>query len=106
MPIRIFVTGGTFDKEYNEISGQLYFKETHLPEMIASSRVTPKSTVKTLMMIDSPDMKPEDRELVVKEWNAASEEAVPAKRCGKSYWKLRTCIPFSVCLPVSSMPMA
>lgn len=61
MSIRIFVTGGTFDKEYNEITGQLFFKETHLPEMIARSRVSPQVTVTTLMMIDSLDMKPIDR---------------------------------------------
>ena len=30
MAIRIFITGGTFDKEYNEIDGKLYFKDTHL----------------------------------------------------------------------------
>ena len=64
MSIRIFVTGGTFDKEYNEINGQLFFKETHLPEMIARSRVSPQVTVTTLMMIDSLDMKPIDRELI------------------------------------------
>ncbi len=76
MPIRIFVTGGTFDKEYNEITGQLYFKETHLPEMITRSRVTPEVTVRTLMMIDSLDMKPRDRELIMKECNAASEDQI------------------------------
>ena len=64
MSIRIFVTGGTFDKEYNEITGQLFFKETHLPEMITRSRVSPQVTVTTLMMIDSLDMKPIDRELI------------------------------------------
>jgi L-asparaginase len=64
MSIRIFVTGGTFDKEYNEITGQLFFKDTHLPEMITRSRVSPQVTVTTLMMIDSLDMKPIDRELI------------------------------------------
>jgi len=29
MAIRIFITGGTFDKEYNELTGQLWFKDTH-----------------------------------------------------------------------------
>jgi L-asparaginase len=76
MAIRIFVTGGTFDKEYNEITGQLFFKETHLPEMIARSRVTPAVTVKTLMMIDSLDMTPGDRTLIVNECNAASENQI------------------------------
>lgn len=76
MSIRIFVTGGTFDKEYNEITGELYFKETHLPEMISRSRVFPKVAVSTLMMIDSLDMKQEDRELIVNQCIAADEEKI------------------------------
>src|ERR1700730_847315 len=76
MAIRIFVTGGTFDKEYNEITGQLFFKETHLPEMIARSRVSPSVAVTTLMMIDSLDMKPVDRELILKSCMGASEDLI------------------------------
>ncbi len=76
MPIRIFVTGGTFDKEYNEITGQLFFKETHLPEMIARSRVTPQVIVTTLMMIDSLDMKPMDREMIINQCNHTPEEKI------------------------------
>jgi L-asparaginase len=76
MAIRIFVTGGTFDKEYNEITGQLYFKETHLPEMITRSRVSPEVAVTTLMMIDSLDMKPGDRELIVNSCKTAVEERI------------------------------
>jgi L-asparaginase len=76
MAIRIFVTGGTFDKEYNEITVQLFFKETHLPEMITRSRVTPEVTVRTLMMIDSLDMTPGDRMLIVNQCNAAKEDKI------------------------------
>jgi L-asparaginase len=76
MSIRIFVTGGTFDKEYNEITGQLFFKETHLPEMITRSRVTPRVEVTTLMMIDSLDMAPADRELIANQCNAAKESRI------------------------------
>ena len=76
MSIRIFVTGGTFDKEYNEITGQLFFKETHLPEMIARSRVSPQVTVTTLMMIDSLDMKPIDRELIANQCINTPEEKI------------------------------
>ena len=38
MSIRVFITGGTFDKEYNEITGQLYFNDSHLPEMLELGR--------------------------------------------------------------------
>ena len=76
MSIRIFVTGGTFDKEYNEITGQLFFKETHLPEMIARSRVRPQVTVTTLMMIDSLDMKPIDRALIANQCINTPEDKI------------------------------
>ena len=56
MAIRIFITGGTFDKEYNELNGQLYFKDTHLPEMLKLGRCRLDVDLRTLMMIDSLEM--------------------------------------------------
>lgn len=56
MTIRIFVTGGTFDKEYNELTGELYFKDTHLQEMLALGRNQTDVKVSTLFMIDSLQM--------------------------------------------------
>jgi len=76
MAIRIFVTGGTFDKEYNELTGELYFKETHLPEMLVRSRNTVDTTVRTLMMIDSLNMTEEDRELIVHQCRNAQEDKI------------------------------
>lgn len=65
MAIQIFVTGGTFDKEYDMIKGQLYFKDTHLPEIFALSRCTLDIKIRTLMMIDSLEMTDEERELIL-----------------------------------------
>lgn len=62
--IQLFVTGGTFDKEYNYISGSLFFKDTHLPAMFERGRCTLEVDIKTLMMIDSIDMREEDREII------------------------------------------
>lgn len=62
--IQIFVTGGTFDKEYNYITGALYFKDTHLPEMFDRGRSTLDVDIKTLMMIDSLEMTEADREII------------------------------------------
>uniref|UniRef100_A0A7C4YSB0 Asparaginase n=1 Tax=candidate division WOR-3 bacterium TaxID=2052148 RepID=A0A7C4YSB0_UNCW3 len=62
--IRIFVTGGTFDKEYNELTGSLYFKETHIHQMLELGRCKVPVEIRTLMMIDSLDMKDEDREII------------------------------------------
>jgi L-asparaginase len=62
--IKIFITGGTFDKEYNELNGSLFFRKTHLPEMLKFGRCRLSIKTETLMMIDSLDMKNKDRELI------------------------------------------
>jgi L-asparaginase len=74
--IRIFVTGGTFDKEYDEIRGELYFKDTHLPEMLALGRSQLKVDVRTLMMIDSLEMTEDDRNLIVEQCRKAKESRI------------------------------
>ena len=76
MLIRFFVTGGTFDKEYNELTGELFFKETHLPEMLQRSRSSLDITVRTLMMIDSLLMTEEDRELIAHQCRSAAEDKI------------------------------
>ena len=63
--IRILVTGGTFDKTYDEISGRLSFDVTHLPEMLSLGRSRVETTIETLMMIDSLDMTDDDRARIV-----------------------------------------
>ena len=62
--IRVFVTGGTFDKTYDEIGGRLSFKDTHLPEMLRLGRSRVDLSIRTLMMIDSLDMTGDDRALI------------------------------------------
>ena len=73
--IRIFVTGGTFDKTYDEISGKLAFDQTHLPEMLRLGRSRVETTVETLMMIDSLDMTDAARA-----WIVASCQRCPESR--------------------------
>ena len=62
--IQVFVTGGTFDKEYNYISGKLYFKDSHLKSMFERGRSRLNIDLKTLMMIDSLEMTEEDRRII------------------------------------------
>jgi L-asparaginase len=76
MTIRVFVTGGTFDKEYDEITGRLYFKETHLPEMLKLGRCRLDIEIVTLMMIDSLDMKEADRMLIARHCRQCAEEKI------------------------------
>lgn len=64
--IRLFVTGGTFDKEYDEIHGRLQFGDTHLPQMLEMGRCRLDVQVRTLMMIDSLDMSAADREVIAR----------------------------------------
>jgi len=76
MAIRIFITGGTFDKEYNEITGHLYFKDTHLHELLELGRCRVPVEIRTLMMIDSLEMTEEDRELILHQCIHAEEERI------------------------------
>ena len=76
MSIRIFITGGTFDKEYNEITGQLYFKDSHLSEMLKLGRCRVPVDIRTLMMIDSLEMTEADRELIAGHCMKAAEDKI------------------------------
>lgn len=76
MAIRILITGGTFDKEYNEITGELFFKDTHLPEMLRLGRCRVEVDIRTLMMIDSLEMTEEDRLLIADHCKKADEKKI------------------------------
>jgi L-asparaginase len=65
MTIRIYATGGTFDKEYDQIKGALVFQETHVAEMLRKGRCRVPIDVRTLMMVDSLDMDDDDRQLIL-----------------------------------------
>ena len=76
MGIKIFVTGGTFDKEYNELDGRLFFKDTHLNEMLDLGRCKTKVDVRTLMMVDSLEMTEEDRQIILDNCRKSKEEKI------------------------------
>ena len=74
--IRIIVTGGTFDKRYDEIRGQLSFDSTHLPEMLRLGRSRVETIIETLMMIDSLEMTDEDRARVARSCAQCAETRI------------------------------
>jgi L-asparaginase len=76
MIVRLFITGGTFDKEYDEIHGRLFFRDTHVEEMLRLGRCRLDLDVRTLMMTDSLDMTDEDRRLVLESCRNSSEEQI------------------------------
>ena len=76
MTIRVFVTGGTFDKEYDELRGTLDFEDTHLPEMLRLGRCELDVAIRTLMMVDSLDMTDDDRSTIVDNCRRADEAQI------------------------------
>jgi L-asparaginase len=76
MTIRLFITGGTFDKEYDEIHGTLFFRDTHIHEMLRLGRCRLDVNVRTLMMVDSLEMSDDDRRLIRDNCRHASEERI------------------------------
>jgi L-asparaginase len=75
-PILILVTGGTFDKEYNELTGKLFFRDTHLKEMLALGRCRLPVDIRTLMMIDSLDMTGADRTVIAENCSTVAEKKI------------------------------
>lgn len=76
MALRILITGGTFDKEYNMINGSLHFTETHVPEILELGRCTVNYSLRTLMMVDSLEMTKTDREIIANNCINCEEEKI------------------------------
>ena len=76
MTVRVFVTGGTFDKEYDELTGKLYFRNTHVDEMLRRGRCGLDVDVETLMMIDSLEMTADERARIVDACRECEEDQI------------------------------
>ncbi|PID79768.1 asparaginase [bacterium DOLZORAL124_64_63] len=74
--IRLFITGGTFDKEYNERDGSLYFKDTHMRDILRLGRCLLDVEVRTLMMIDSLEMDDDDRHVILNQCIKCANERI------------------------------
>lgn len=76
MTIKVFVTGGTFDKEYNLITGDLFFQDTHLKNVFALGRSTVPIEIRTIMMVDSLSITDEDRQIILHNCKKTKEEKI------------------------------
>ena len=76
MKIKFIITGGTFDKEYNELTGQLFFKDTHLQEMLKLGRCMIDVEIDTVMMMDSLDMTDDHRKIICDYCNKTKEKNI------------------------------
>jgi L-asparaginase len=74
--IRILVTGGTFDKKYDELNGRLFFRDTHVPEMLRLGRSRIDVQVETIMMVDSLDLDDQSRRVIVDRCRVCDESAI------------------------------
>lgn len=110
-PIRVFITGGTFDKEYNELNGQLFFKDTQMHDLLEMGRNKVPVVIRTLMMIDSLDMTAQDRELIVHQCIQCEEDkiiithgtdtmAVTAKVLAEQHIKNKTIVLTGAMIPI------
>ncbi len=76
MTIKILIAGGTFDKEYNELDGKLFFKDTHVPDTLRIGRCKLDVKIRTTMLIDSLDMNDADRQLILENCKKADENKI------------------------------
>jgi L-asparaginase len=76
MAIRVLITGGTFDKEYDEFDGRLFFKDTHIQEMLRLGRCRLELTVRTIMMVDSLEMTDADRQMILANCQQSPETGI------------------------------
>lgn len=74
--VAILVTGGTFDKEYDELTGRLYFRESHVGEMLRLGRSRLDVSIETVMLIDSLDLDDEGRGRIVERCRARTERSI------------------------------
>lgn len=74
--IRVIVTGGTFDKHYDEIKGELTFRDTHVPEILKCARVSAPVEVELNQLIDSLYMQDENRHSVLESCRKAEERHI------------------------------
>jgi L-asparaginase len=76
MSIRIFITGGTFDKEYNELTGKLNFNDSNMPQLLEMGRCKVDVEIRTLMMVDSLEMTDNDRDLIMHQCQSCAEDKI------------------------------
>lgn len=74
MRLRVLVTGGTFDKEYDELRGQLDFRDTHVPDMLRRGRCRLDLAIEVLMMMDSLEMTSDHRARIVAACRDSAED--------------------------------
>ena len=74
--IRVIVTGGTFDKVYDALQGQLELKSSHIQEILEMVRCTQPFEVEVNQLTDSLYMTDEQRLSILEACSKATEEKI------------------------------
>ncbi len=74
--MRIIATGGTFDKHYDEVRGELTFKESHLPGILKQARITAPMVLEINQLIDSLHMQEANRQHLLTACRSAPEAQI------------------------------
>ena len=76
MVIKLFLTGGTFDKAYDELTARLNFDKSHIYEMLQVSRTTREINVEQLLLKDSLDITEDERQMIAEACVRAEEDHI------------------------------
>ncbi len=76
MSIKLILTGGTIDKQYDESNGELYFSKTHLPELLSLGRNRSELEVEQAMFLDSLEMTDQDRQTILKACKKSQQDKI------------------------------
>lgn len=76
MKIKVLITGGTIDKEYNASTGELSFVETHIVEMLNRAGSMADTLLEVLFLKDSLEITDDNRALILSKCQHAREEAI------------------------------
>jgi L-asparaginase len=76
MKIKLLITGGTIDKQYNELDGELIFTQSGVEDMLAQGRAKLDISYETVMLKDSLDMNDNDRQQLLESCLACNESQI------------------------------
>ena len=76
MNLRIIATGGTFDKHYDPLTGNLIFRDSVLPEALDRVRLTSPVSFEPLLALDSLEMQDNHRQLIREACERSAEDRI------------------------------
>lgn len=76
MTIKLLITGGTIDKQYDELNGKLIFTQSGIGDMLTQGRTRLELSLETVMLKDSLDLDDNDRQKILASCLACDESRI------------------------------